>query len=71
MNEKPSSRGEIFVVDDDPAVRETLSIVLSAGGYQVICFADGARHLPNTALFVPYSCYSWFFFVIFSKNVSF
>ena len=45
MNEKPPSRGEIFVVDDDPAVRETLSIVLSAGGYQVICFADGAALL--------------------------
>ncbi|MBV9558971.1 MAG: response regulator transcription factor [Bradyrhizobium sp.] len=45
MNEKPASRGEIFVVDDDPAVRETLSIVLSAAGYEVICFADGAALL--------------------------
>jgi FixJ family two-component response regulator len=45
MTEKPHSRGEIFVVDDDPAVRETLSIVLSAGGYEVICFADGAALL--------------------------
>ena len=45
MPEKPSSRGEIFVVDDDPAVRETLSLVLSAGGYEVICFADGAALL--------------------------
>ena len=45
MNEMPSSRGEIFVVDDDPAVRETLAIVLSAGGYEVICFADGAALL--------------------------
>jgi FixJ family two-component response regulator len=45
MPEKPASRGEIFVVDDDPAVRETLSMVLSAGGYQVICFADGAALL--------------------------
>src|ERR1700737_2720228 len=45
MTEKPGSRGEIFVVDDDPAVRETLSVVLSAGGYQVICFADGAALL--------------------------
>jgi FixJ family two-component response regulator len=45
MTEKPPSRGEIFVVDDDPAVRETLSIVLSAGGYDVICFADGAALL--------------------------
>jgi FixJ family two-component response regulator len=45
MGEKLVPRGEIFVVDDDPAVRETLSMVLSAGGYQVICFADGAALL--------------------------
>jgi FixJ family two-component response regulator len=45
MAEKSISRGEIFVVDDDPAIRETLSMVLSAGGYQVICFADGAALL--------------------------
>jgi FixJ family two-component response regulator len=45
MAEKLPSRGEIFVVDDDPAVRETLSMVLSAGGYEVICFADGAALL--------------------------
>jgi FixJ family two-component response regulator len=43
LHEEPEliSRGEIFLVDDDPAVRETLSMVLSAGGYQVICFAEG------------------------------
>ena len=45
MAEKPASRGEIFVVDDDPAVRDTLSVVLSTGGYDVICFADGAALL--------------------------
>lgn len=45
MGEKLPSRGEIFVVDDDPAVRETLAIVLSAGSYEVICFADGAALL--------------------------
>jgi FixJ family two-component response regulator len=45
MGEKPAPRGEIFVVDDDPAVRETLSVVLSAAGYEVICFADGAALL--------------------------
>jgi FixJ family two-component response regulator len=45
MPEDSLSRGEIFVVDDDPAVRETISLVLSAGGYQVICFADGAALL--------------------------
>jgi FixJ family two-component response regulator len=41
MAERTVPRGEIFVVDDDPAVRETLSVVLSAVGYEVICFADG------------------------------
>src|ERR1700719_4921297 len=45
MADTPVSRGEIFVVDDDPAVRETLSVVLSSGGYDVICFADGAALL--------------------------
>jgi FixJ family two-component response regulator len=45
MAEKSAARGEIFVVDDDPAIRETLSVVLSAGGYEVICFADGAALL--------------------------
>src|SRR6201997_1588642 len=45
MADNPVARGEIFVVDDDPAVRETLSVVLSNGGYDVICFADGAALL--------------------------
>ena len=45
MAEKAAPRGEIFVVDDDPAVRDTLSIVLSAAGHQVVCFADGAALL--------------------------
>jgi FixJ family two-component response regulator len=43
--EKSLLRGEIFVVDDDPAVRSTLSLVLSEAGYEVICFADGAALL--------------------------
>ncbi len=55
MAENPASRGEIFVVDDDPAVRETLSVVLSAGGYQVICFADGAALLAVARTRTP-SC---------------
>jgi FixJ family two-component response regulator len=55
MIEKPPSCGEIFVVDDDPAVRETLSVVLSAGGYQVVCFVDGAALLAVTRSRTP-SC---------------
>src|SRR6267154_4505135 len=34
--------GEIFIVDDDPAVRTTLSTVFSRAGYTATCFADGA-----------------------------
>ena len=45
MGEKSGSRGEIFVVDDDPAIRDTLSMVLTTAGYQVICFADSAALL--------------------------
>ena len=45
MAENGAPRGEIFVVDDEPAVRDTLSVVLSTAGYKVICFADGAALL--------------------------
>src|SRR5579863_9587710 len=33
--------GEIFVVDDDPAVRDLLALLFSRRGYRVVCFADG------------------------------
>lgn len=36
----PSNR-EIFVVEDDPSVRDSLSFLLSSAGYSVVCFADG------------------------------
>src|ERR1700687_1636170 len=55
MADKPLSRGEIFVVDDDPAIRATLSVVLSTGGYQVLCFADGAALLAVARTRAP-SC---------------
>jgi FixJ family two-component response regulator len=48
-----SSIGEIYVVDDDSAVRETLSIVLSAADYRVICFADGAALLATARTRTP------------------
>jgi FixJ family two-component response regulator len=45
MTENPQTFGEIFVIDDDPEIRKTLSIVLSAGGFDVVCFADGVALL--------------------------
>jgi FixJ family two-component response regulator len=40
-----ASRGEIFVLDEDVAMRERLSIALQEAGYEVVCFADGAALL--------------------------
>jgi FixJ family two-component response regulator len=37
-----TTKGEIFVVEDDPTVREMLSIDLRAAGYDVVCFWNGA-----------------------------
>ena len=37
--------GEVFIVDDDPAVRETLSLLFSNAGYSVVRFAEGAAFL--------------------------
>jgi FixJ family two-component response regulator len=45
MSEEGLSGGEIFVVDDDPSVGETLSAILRRNGYEVICFAEGQSFL--------------------------
>jgi len=48
-----ASKGEIFVMDDDAAVRETLSLALQEEGYDVICFADGAALLSLARNRIP------------------
>jgi len=48
-----SSRGQIFVVDDDPSMRQSLSSVLEEEGYEVICFADGAALLSSARERIP------------------
>jgi len=45
MSQAPSRPAQIFVVDDDPAVRETLTLVFAQEGYEVVGFADGAAML--------------------------
>jgi FixJ family two-component response regulator len=42
MAQQHASLGEIFVVDDDSAVRRVLDILFSGRGYDVTCFADAA-----------------------------
>jgi two-component system response regulator FixJ len=50
MNHSP---GEIFVVDDDPLVLNTLSIVLTNAGYRVTGFAEGRSFLATAKSQTP------------------
>jgi FixJ family two-component response regulator len=49
------SVGEIFVVDDDPGVRATLTTIFERAGYRVIAFADGASFLAHARTATPLS----------------
>ena len=42
---EPAPKGEIFVVDDDPGIRQVLTAVFTNAGYRLTCFADGAALL--------------------------
>jgi two-component system, LuxR family, response regulator FixJ len=44
---------EIFVVDDDPAVRDAVADALRSAGYHVESFADGSRVLDVVKLRAP------------------
>src|ERR1700744_2208896 len=41
MTQGTNAPGEIFVVDDDPAVRNLIALLVTKDGYQVVCFAAG------------------------------
>ena len=53
MSQEAASAGEIFVVDDDPAVRDVLTTVFSRDGFQVANFADGASLLVSAKMRTP------------------
>jgi FixJ family two-component response regulator len=53
MSQEASPDAEIFVVDDDPAVREVLTTVFTRDGFHVTNFADGASLLATTRLRTP------------------
>ena len=53
MTEAAPSNGEIFIVDDDPAIRQMLSIVFAQAGFHATCFAEGAALLASTRTVVP------------------
>ena len=48
-----AQKGEVFVVDDDPAVRTTLSTVFGRASYKVTCFADGAAQVAAAKVNTP------------------
>lgn len=45
MSESRAQGGEIVIIDDDPAVRDALSVVFSLEGYHVSSFAEGETFL--------------------------
>jgi FixJ family two-component response regulator len=47
------SNGEIFIVDDDPAIRQMLSMVFAQAGYRATCFAEGTALLASAHAVVP------------------
>src|SRR3954447_10479705 len=48
-----TAKGEIFVIDDDIAIRVTLTAALQGAGYHAICFAGGAALLSQMRLRMP------------------
>jgi FixJ family two-component response regulator len=47
--------GEIFIVDDDPGVRATLTAIFERAGYRVVAFADGSSFLAHARGATPLS----------------
>jgi FixJ family two-component response regulator len=53
MTQAAPTKGEIFIVDDDPAIRQMLSMLFSEAGYQATCFAEGASFLAAARAVTP------------------
>jgi FixJ family two-component response regulator len=53
MTQISAPAGDVFIVDDDPAVREVLSLLFSQAGFRATCFADGTALLASARLTVP------------------
>ncbi len=55
MNQQLMSRREIFIVDDDPSVRDALSVIFGLERFQVTSFSDGPS-LLNAARSATPAC---------------
>lgn len=49
----PAWKGEIFVIDDDPSVRNVFVTLFSRAGYRVTCFLDGEALIAAARLQTP------------------
>jgi len=53
MHQNMELSSEIFIVDDDALVRETMSIVFTRAGYQVTTFCEGESFIAAVRVRVP------------------
>ena len=53
MPEQQRMKGEIFLVDDDPAIRDALSVTFMLEGFRARGFADGVSFLTAARESVP------------------
>jgi FixJ family two-component response regulator len=53
MVQAAPSKPQIYIVDDDPAIRQLLSMIFSEAGYEVTCFAEGASFLASARAATP------------------
>ena len=53
MPQMDQTQDEIFIVDDDPLVRDALSVVFTLAGYKVRAFADGASFVAAARAEAP------------------
>jgi FixJ family two-component response regulator len=53
MLQNGGHRGEIFIVDDDAIVRESMSILFSRAGYHVATFSEGSSCVAAARLRTP------------------
>lgn len=48
------AKREIFILEDDPAIRKIVSLTLAGAGYEPVCFADAAALLTTARQRYPY-----------------
>ncbi len=53
MSERQRVKGEIFLADDDPALRDALSVTFMLEGFHARSFADGASFLAVARESIP------------------